>query len=148
MSDATRDEAEPRRPLTPAERLVCMAAAAVLGSLLLPWYGIALSGGLSISGFDAFGFAAAAMLIAVGGAGFAVMRDAAGHPLARPLRSADLVTLAGAWAAAVAVYLMVDRPDELAGSTRILLRIGPFVALAASLTIAGAGLRMRATDDR
>ncbi len=138
----------PRRALTPAERLVCTAAAVALGSLLLPWYGIRLSDGLSVSGFDAFGFGAAAMLIAAGAAAFVVMREATGYPPTRPFRSAELVILAGAWAALVAVYLMADRPDQLAGSTRISLRLGPFVALGACVAIVVAGLRMRADDDR
>lgn len=125
-----------------------MAAAVALGSMLLPWYGIPQTGGLSVSGFNAFGFAAAALLIAVGAAVFVVMREAAGRGPVRPLRSADLVTLAGGWAALIAIYLMFDRPDELAGSTRISLRIGPFVALGACAAIVVAGIRMRADHDR
>jgi hypothetical protein len=148
MSDPAPGETHPRRPLTPAERLACMAAAVALGSMLLPWYGIPLTGGLSVSGFNAFGFAAAAMLVAVGAAVVVVIREAAGKPPVRPLRSADLVILAGGWAALVAIYLMFDRPDELAGSTRISLRIGPFVALGACVAMVVAGLRMRASDVR
>ena len=147
MSDAPRDGTHPRRSLTPAERLACIGAAVALGSMLLPWYGIPLTGGLSVSGFNAFGFAAAALLVAVGGAVVVVMREAAGRPPVRPLRSADLVMLAGVWAALVAVYLMFDRPDELAGSTRISLRIGPFVALGGCIAIVVAGMRMRANSD-
>ncbi len=94
MSDAPRDGTHPRRSLTPAERLACIGAAVALGSMLLPWYGIPLTGGLSVSGFNAFGFAAAALLVAVGGAVVVVMREAAGRPPVRPLRSADLVMLA------------------------------------------------------
>ena len=147
MSDAPRDGTHPRRSLTPAERLACIGAAVALGSMLLPWYGIPLTGGLSVSGFNAFGFAAAALLVAVGAVVVIVMREAAGKPPGRPLRSADLVMLAGIWAALVAVYLMFDRPDELAGSTQISLRIGPFVALGGCIAIVVAGMRMRANND-
>ena len=76
-----------------------MAAAVVLASMLLPWYGIPLSGGLSVSGFDSFGFAAAALLLAAGAAVVVVLREAAGQTPAQPLRSAELVIVAGDWAA-------------------------------------------------
>ena len=46
-----------RRPLSPAERIVVAGAIAVVASLLLPWYGIPFSRGLSVTGVDSFGFA-------------------------------------------------------------------------------------------
>lgn len=117
-----------------------MAAAA---SLLLPWYGIALSHGLSVTGLDSFGFAHLALLITPGSAVAVILFDASGRPL-RPLRAGELVVAFGAWAAVLTCYLMIDRPDALAGSTRIGLRMGIFVALAGCVAIAVGGLRMRA----
>jgi hypothetical protein len=135
--------ARSRRPLTTAERLVCTGAATTLASMLLPWYGIPFSDRFRISGFDAFGFAAAALLLTVAAAVVLVIREASGNPPPRPLRSAELVTVAGVWATLVCVYLLVDRPDEVAGSIHVSLKAGVFVALASCAVIAAAGMMMR-----
>lgn len=134
--------------LSRAERLVCFGALATAASMLVPWYGIRFSHGLSVTGLDSFGFAAAALLITVGAAVVVVVREAAGRPPARPLRSAELVVVAGAWAALVTGYLMADRPDELAGSTQISLRVGIFVALGGCVAIVVGGMRMRMRVER
>jgi hypothetical protein len=123
---------------------MCAGAATTLASMLLPWYGIPFSDRFRISGFGAFGFAAAALLITVAAAVVLVVREASGRPPPRPLRSAELVTVAGVWATLVCVYLMVDRPDEVAGSTHVSLKAGVFVAAAGCIVIAAAGMRMRA----
>ena len=144
MAASPSSEQPSRRPLSPAERIVAAGAIAVAGSLLLPWYGIPFSRGLSITGLDSFGFGHAALLITVGAAVLLIAREAAGRRLARPLRSAELVIVAGGWAAALTAYLMLDRPDELGGVTAVNLRFGIYVALAGCLAIAVGGLRMRA----
>jgi hypothetical protein len=131
-----------RRPLTPGERLVCIGAAVTLASMLLPWYGIRLSG-LSATGFDSFGFGAAALLVTAGAAVVVAFREASGKPPTRPLRSAELVVVAGVWAALIALFLVFDRPDELGGSAEITTQIGVYVALIGGLVIAGGGMRMR-----
>lgn len=116
----------------------------VVASLLLPWYGIAFSDGLSVTGLDRFGFAHAALLLTVGAAVFVTVRAAEGRTLPRPLRAAELIVVAGAWAALLTIYMIGDRPDELAGTTRVGLRMGIFVALGGCLVIIAGGLRMRA----
>jgi hypothetical protein len=133
---------ESRRPLTPGERLVCIGAAVTLASFLLPWYGIRFSG-LSATGFDSFGFGAVALIVTAGAAVVGVFREAAGQPPSRPRQTAELVIVAGVWAALIGVFLVFDRPDELAGSTDITPEIGVFVAVVGGLVIAGAGMRMR-----
>ena len=50
--------------------------------MLLPWYGIPFSRGLSVTGLDSFGFADAALLITVGAAVVAG-RPRGGRPQAR-----------------------------------------------------------------
>ena len=132
-----------RRPLSAGERIAVAGAIAIAASLLLPWYGIAFSRGLSVTGLDSFNFAHAALLLTAGAASFLVAREAMGHALPRPLRAADLVTVAGAWAAALTVYLLADRPDQLAGSTEVRLRYGVYVALGGCVAIVVGGLRMR-----
>jgi hypothetical protein len=141
-SMSTKASPPARRPLTAGERLVCMGAAGILGSMLLPWYGIRLCG-LSASGFDSFGFGAVALLVTAGAAVALVIREAAGRPPTRPLRSAELVIVAGVWAALLAVYLVFDRPDKLGGSTDISPQLGIFVALGGAAVIVVGGLRMR-----
>ncbi len=133
-----------RRPLTPGGRTVGAGAIAVGASMLLPWYGIAFTNGLSVTGFDSFGFGDAALIVTVGAAVVLVVAEAGGTVLPRPLRTAELVIAAGTWAALLCAYLMIDRPDELAGSPRIGLRLGVFVALGGSVAIVLGGLRMRA----
>jgi hypothetical protein len=132
-----------RRPLSSAERIACAGAVAVAAGMLFPWYGIPFSQGLSVTGLDSFGFAHAALLITAGAAVVVVAREAAGRTLARPLRSAELVVVAGTWAAVLSGYLIADRPDELAGSTQVGLRFGVFVTLGGCVAIVVGGLRMR-----
>ena len=132
-----------RRALSPAERIVAAGAIAVCASLLLPWYGLAFSRGLSVTGLDRFGFAHAALLLAVGAAVFLVAREASGRTLPRPLHAAELVTVAGAWAALLCLFLIVDRPDTLAGRAEVQVRYGVYVAIAGCVTIVVGGLRMR-----
>jgi hypothetical protein len=132
-----------RRPLTAGERMTCIGAGVILLSMLLPWYGVGLSG-LSQSGFDAFGFGAAALVVTAGAAVVLAFAEAAGTPPPRPLRSAELIVLAGTWAALLGVYLVFDRPDELAGITDVSPQLGIFVAIVGGLVIAMGGVRMRA----
>jgi hypothetical protein len=131
----------PRRSLSPGERLVCVAAAIIVISLFLPWYGIRFTD-FSSSGFGSFGFGAAALLVTAGAAVVGAFREAAGKPPSPPLRTAELVLLAGGWATLIAVYLIFDRPD-LHGSTSVSPRLGVYVALAGAVLIVAAGMRMR-----
>jgi hypothetical protein len=138
----SEEAAQRRRPFTAGERLVCVGAAIVFASLFLPWYGIRFTS-LASSGFDSFGFGAAALLVTAAAAVVAVLREAAGKPPARPLRSAELVMVAGAWAVVLAVYLIFDRPDQLGGCTDISPRLGVYVAVGGAAVIVAAGMRMR-----
>ena len=133
-----------RRALSPAERLVGAGVIAVGVSMLFPWYGLAFRNGLSVTGLDSFGFAHGALLLTAGSAAFLVARGAAGRTLPRPLEAAELVIVAGAWAAVLTGYLIAAPPDELAGATQVQLRYGVFVAVGGSIAIAVGGMRMRA----
>lgn len=143
MAGSPSNDGPARRPLSPAERIVAAGAIAVVASLLLPWYGIPFTRGLSVTGVDSFGFADAALLITVGAAVVLVVRDAAGRKLARPLRSAELVVAAGVWGALLTIYLMIDRPDELASANAVSLRFGAFVALGGCIAVVVGGMRLR-----
>jgi hypothetical protein len=130
------------RSLPPGARLAVVGALVVIGSLVLPWYGIDFTR-LSTTAIGSFGFAHLALLVTVGAAVFLCAGVAAGRELPRPLREGELLIAAGVWAALLVGYLMLDRPDELGGSTRVGLRFGIFVALAGSLLIAAGGVRLR-----
>jgi hypothetical protein len=138
------NEGPQRRPLSPAERIVAAGAIAVVASLVLPWYGIPFSRGLSVTGLDSFGWVNAAQLVTVGAVVVLIAREAAGLRLARPLHAAELVMAGGVWAGLLTAYLMVDRPDELGDIGSVNLRFGIFIALGGCLTIVFGGMRMRA----
>ena len=134
--------------MRPAERLCALGAFVVVASLLLPWYGIRFSGGLSVTGLDRFGFAHAALLLTVGSAVALIARRIAGRALPRPLGEGALIALAGAWGSLLVLYLLLDKPEKLAGSTSIGLRLGGFVALGGTLAILAGGLRLHRERSR
>jgi hypothetical protein len=111
--------------------------------MLLPWYGIQFGPGLSQTGFDSFGLGELALLLTAGAALFLIARCAGGYVLPRPLSEGALLAVAGAWAALLVAYLMIDRPDEISGHTDIHLRYGIFVAMGGALALLLGGLRLR-----
>ena len=131
------------RSLPPPARLAAVGAVAVAASMLFPWYGIQLGTGLSQTGIDSFGLGVLALLITVGAALFLIVRCAGDYELPRPLHEGSLLAVAGAWSAALVGYLMLDKPDAIAGNTDIHLRFGIFVALGGSLALLVGGLRLR-----
>lgn len=136
------------RSLSAAERLAAVGVIVVVASPLLPWYGIPFADGLAVTGLDSFGLVEAALLLTVGAAAFVLARSAAGRPIAPPLRPWALLVAAGAWSAVLVAFLMLDEPDRLAGSTRVGLRMGLFVALGGCLAIVAGGLRLRVEAGR
>ena len=110
--------------------------------MLFPWYGIEFSSGLSQTGLDTFGVGQLALLFTVGAALYLIARCASGYELPRPLREGSLLAVAGAWAAILVGYLMLDKP-EISGHPNIHLRYGIFVALGGSLALLLGGLRLR-----
>jgi hypothetical protein len=147
MAEGGRRWTELFHSLPPPARLAATGALAVGGSMLFPWYGIEFGPGLSKTGFDSFGLGQLALLITVGAALFLVAQCATGYDLPRPFRQGSLLAVAGAWAAVLVGYLMLDKPDVLGTDTTIHLRYGIFVALAGSLAILVGGLRLR-RDER
>lgn len=133
------------RSLPPPTRLAALGALAVPGSMLFPWYGIEFSSGLSQTGLDSFGLGQLALLITVGAALYLIVRGAGGYELPRPLHEGTLLAAAGAWAAVLVGYLMLDKP-EISGHPNIHLRYGIFVALGGSLALLFGGLRLRRAE--
>ena len=132
------------RSLTAHERLAGAGAAIVAASLFLPWYGVALAGGLVKTPIGAFGLVEAALLLTVGSAGVLILICSRGFSLPRPLHEGTLLVAAGAWAALLIAYRMLERPEfELAGVGRVGLRYGIFVALTGAVLLVVGGLRKR-----
>ena len=130
--------------LTAHERLAVVGAIVVATSLALPWYGIALAGGLVKTALGTFGWVEAALVVTVGATLALIFACSRGFVPPRPLSEGALVVAAGSWTAVLIGYRMVDRPDfGLLGFDDTGLRYGIFVALiGAGLMIAG-GLRKR-----
>lgn len=140
--------AELYRSLRPPARLAALGALAILASLLLPWYGLRLTGGLAKTGIDSFGVGQLALVLTVGAALYLIVRCAGDYRLPRPLHEGTLLAVAGAWAALLVGYLMLDRPDGIAGFTELRLRYGIFVALGGAVALFVGGLRLRRQELR
>ena len=134
------------RSLHPPARLAASGALVVVGSMLFPWYGIQFGPGPSQTGLDSFGPGQIALLLTVGAALYLIARCATGYELPRPLNEGGLLAAAGAWASVLVAYLMIDRPDAIAGHTEIHLRYGIFVALGGALALLVGGLRLRRNE--
>jgi len=135
------------RRMGPNERLAGTGALVVVGSLLLPWYGAPIASDLVKTGFGAFSFATAAMLLTVGATIFLLLEVGDGYRPPRPLTVGTLLIAAGAWTALIILYQMVDRPsfDFANVDDTYDVRYGTFVALggAAAMILAGARRRVR-----
>ena len=131
------------RSLEPPARLAATGAMLVPGSMLFPWYGIQFGPGLSQTGFDSFGLGELALVLTAGAALLLIARGAAGYRPPRPLSEGALLAVAGAWAALLVTYLIIDRPDEISGHTHIHLRYGIFVAMGGAVAMIVGGLRLR-----
>jgi hypothetical protein len=131
-----------RRGVRPAERLCILGAVVVAASLVLPWYDVAFTH-ISRTALDKFGFVHVALLLTVGSAVALIVRLTRGYVLPRPLSEGVILAVAGSWAAVLIAYLLLDRPEQLDGSTDVGLRLGGFVALGGAVALIVGGLRVR-----
>jgi hypothetical protein len=117
----------------------------VLASLLLPWYGVMLAGGLVKTPVGTFGLVEAALLLTVASAAFLIAAcSRRGYSLPRPMHEGSLLVVTGAWALVLIGYRMIDRPEfELEGVGHVGLRYGVFVALGGAALMIVGGLRKR-----
>jgi hypothetical protein len=125
--------------------MAVVGAAVMVGSLLLPWYESPISNDLVLTGFGAFGWAEAALILIAAATVFLALQGGGGYVPPRPLREWALFVAAGSWAAAIVLYRIADRPRfTLAGHDEPYdLHYAIFVALAGAVIIVMAGLRMR-----
>lgn len=133
------------RGLRGPERIAVLGVAAIVASLVLPWYDAGVAD-LVKTGLGAFGFAEAAILLTCAATVVLSLRVGGGYVPPRPLTEWGLFTAAGAWIALIVLYRMIDRPElsiaELERDYR--LGWGIFVALGGAALIVAAGLQSRA----
>jgi len=127
------------------ERIAVIGAAVMVGSLLLPWYQSPIANDLVLTGIGAFGWAEAALVVIAGATTFLALEGGGGYVPPRPLREWALFVAAGAWAAVIILYRIIDPPKfTLAGHDQPYeLHYAIFVALSGAAVIVAAGLRMR-----
>lgn len=131
--------------LSPDEQLAALGAAAVWGSLLLPWYGVPEENDLVQTGLGSFGFAAIALLLTVTGVLWLLVEVGYGYKPPRPLEVSGMLIAAGTWASLIVIYLMFDRPEfDIGGDQHANLRYGIFITFAGAIAIGVAGARARA----
>ncbi len=117
---------DPRR-LRAGEVVAALAGAALLASLFLPWYG-------DLSGWGALGVIDVLLALLAGLALALVPVTAAQRVPAVPLTLAVMVTIAGALAALLVLFRVIDLPAG-AGAREY----GLWLALAATLGMIGGG---------
>jgi MFS family permease len=132
------------------ERIAVIGAGLMVGSLFLPWYQSPISDQLVQTGFGAFGWAEAALVLTAAATTFLALQGGGGYVPPRPLREWALFVAAGAWAALIVLYRIADPPQfTLEGHDEPYdLNYAIFVALAGAGIIVAAGLRMRPSERR
>jgi hypothetical protein len=130
--------------------------------MLLPWYDqiasfVVKQHGTStpvtttalLTGFEAFSFAEAAVLLVVLGVLALVAARAWRRPFYLPGSDGAIVTLAGVWAVALIAFRIADRPAGVVNTSAgpelatVNLQWGIFVALVVALILAYLGRRMQ-----
>ena len=134
----------------PDQRLACVAAAALLLTMFLPWYEKSAfdqrSGRFATDAVSAFGvvsFVEAAIFLVA--AGVLVLVLARGERRAFHLPGGDgaVILAAGLWAATLIFYRVFDRPDVEGAAGTVGIQWGFFAAFVAAGTLAYAGQRIR-----
>ncbi len=127
------------------ERFAAAGALVVVASMFLPWYGYPFSRDLVTTGFGAFSFVQASLLLTACAACLLMLERARGLPLPRPVHEGTLLVAAGIWSALLVGYAMLDRPSVSRGGFdhSYSLRYGVAVALAGAAALVVAGLRRR-----
>jgi hypothetical protein len=143
------------------QRWAALAAIGLFVSMLLPWYSKTVvesaragqtklsTSQASLSAFQAFSFVEAAVLLVSAGVLAMLFARAEGRDFHLPGGDGTIVTIAGAWAALLIFYRLLDKPS-LQGTQRITATVGVewgiFIALLVALAMAFVGRRIRAGE--
>ena len=113
--------------------------------MFLPWYGVPFTTDLVITGWGAFGFLEAAMLLCLGATILLVGAGGFGREVHVPFRIGTLIAGAGGWCLVLLTVRFLDRPTvPLAGlNVEADQRYGMWIALGASALLMLAGLTAR-----
>jgi hypothetical protein len=149
------------RALGPEQHTTALVALGLFVSMLLPWYSKTVvesarasraglnAGETSLNAFQAFSFVEAAVLLV--SAGVLAMLFARGERRDFQLPGGDgvIVTVAGAWAAILIFYRLLDKPG-LQGNAKISSTVGVqwgiFIALLVAVGLVYCGGRIRASE--
>src|ERR1700755_778336 len=140
------------RALPHESRLAAFASGALVFTLFLPWYQVTLiaqakttrlqSASASITGWGAFSFVEAAVLLVAAGVLVLLFQRAEGRAFHLPGGDGGVITAAGAWACLLIVWRIFDKQGATTSgpsATTSGIEWGIFVALAAAAFLAYAG---------
>ena len=127
------------RELPPELRNAGIAAAAMVVTLLLPWYqqsyvpeGSREFVQRNVSAFGAFSFVEAAVMLVAAGVLFLVWARSEKKGFHLPGGDGTAIAMAGGWAVLLIVWRLFDEPDATSESTDYSLQWGIFAGLAAA----------------
>jgi hypothetical protein len=145
------------RALPHESRLAGFASIALFLTLFLPWYQVTLiapaksktlqSASASITGWGAFSFIEAAVLIVAAGVLVLLFQRAEGRAFHLPGGDGGVITAAGLWTCVLIVWRIFDKQGATTNgpaATTSGIEWGIFVALAAAAFLAYSGSRIRA----
>ena len=133
------------RELPPESRLTGGAAAALIFSMVLPWYQVnSLGKDESRSAFAVFTWVEAAILLVAAAVLYLVWARAQRRRFHLPGGDGFVVSLAGGWVLALLIWRLFDKPKIGGATTTVGIDWGIFVALLAAGALVAAGARVRA----
>jgi hypothetical protein len=137
------------RSLPPESRMTGGAAAALAFSLLLPWYQVSFFRGStavtdSRSALQVFTWVEAAVLLVALAVLYLVWARAQRQAFHLPGGDGFVVSAAGAWALALIIWRLFDKPSVSERAATLGIQWGIFFALLAAAALVAAGARVRA----
>src|SRR6185437_14871637 len=145
------------RALPHESRLAAFASAALFLALFLPWYQVTLiaraksatlqSASATITGWGAFSFVEAAVLLVAAGVVVLLFQRAEGRAFHLPGGDGGVITAAGLWTCLLIGWRIFDKQGATArgpSATTSGIEWGIFIALAAAAFLAYSGSRIRA----
>jgi hypothetical protein len=145
--------------LVPERRVAAAAALGLLVTLFLPWYQETViatlgrsslqSSSASLTGWGAFSFVEAAVLVVAAAVLTLLYQRAEGRPFRLPGGDGGAISALGAWTCLLIVWRMFDKQGATSHgqyATTYGIEWGIFVALAAALMLTWAGRRVRQAE--
>ena len=139
------------RELPPELRNAGIAAAALVLTMLLPWYeksyvprGSDRFVQANLSAFGVFSFVEAAVFLVAGGVLFLVWARSERKGFHLPGGDGVAISAAGAWALLLLVWRLFDKPDVSDRAATVGIQWGIFAAMLAAGLLTAAGARVRA----